>query len=162
MNTEFSEIYELFEALMQDHPDYFDLGVAMLDLTDKEIIKVINKKNLMTIKSTLPILQAQIVPQHDISFTNVDYDAEEFLFELNSLEKNLVAEAMRITVLKDGAMQLAETKLYVKGDIKTYSPNEGRKTYMNDFLQGYKRDFKGLITAYNLRIRGEGAYIFGY
>ena len=161
MNTEFSEIYELFENLMQDHPDYFELGVAVEELTQKEIVKIINKKNLQVIKTTLPILQLYLVPQHGVNFTEADYDGEEFLFELNSIEKRMVAEAMRITVLIDGAMQLAETRLYVKGDIKTYSPNEGRKSYM-DYLYNYKKDFKGLVASYNLRVRGEGAFIFGY
>ena len=49
MNTEFSEVYDLFETKMQNHPDYFEVGIGN-QLTDKEIVKIINKKNLMIIK----------------------------------------------------------------------------------------------------------------
>ena len=57
---------------------------------------------------------------------------------------------------------MAETKLYVKGDIKTYSPNEGRKTYMNDFLAEYRAAFEGNVNSYNLINRETGEYLYGY
>ena len=59
MNTEFSEVYDLFETKMQNHPDYFEVGIDN-QLTDKEIVKIINKKNLMIIKQALPVLQRMV------------------------------------------------------------------------------------------------------
>src|SRR5574344_726569 len=138
MNTEFSEVYDLFETKMQNHPDYFEVGIGN-QLTDKEIIKIINKKHLMIMKQALPVLQRMVNKNQPLNFLNCDYDSAAFNFELHYDEIELGAACMRLQVLETEGVKLAETKLYVKGDIKTYSPNEGRKTYMNDFLAEYRR-----------------------
>lgn len=161
MNTEFSEVYDMFETKMQNHPDYFEVGIGN-QLTDKEIVKIINKKNLMMIKQALPVLQRMVNKNQPVDFLNCDYDSEEFNFELHYDEIELVAECMRLQVLENEGVKLAETKLYVKGDIKTYSPNEGRKTYMNDFLAEYRASFEGKVNSYNLINRETGEYLYGY
>ena len=161
MNTEFSEIYELFEVKMQNHKDYFEVGCGS-SLADKEIIKIINQKNLLMIKQALPVLQRKINKKQPVNFLDCDYDSGEFNFELHDDEKELVAECMRIQVLENDGVKLAETSLYVKGDIKTYSPNEGRKTFMNDFLGNYKLAFEQKIADYNLVNRNTGEFLYGY
>lgn len=90
MNTPYSEIYELFQnRIIRDTTFFIKNG------TKEEIIEVAEYRMLQLMNQAIKeILLIKDKSNFEVNFLNKDDNSSEFLFELNEIEKNLIADFM--------------------------------------------------------------------
>lgn len=156
MNTPYSMVCDLFLDKITEDSDYFKydgLGI-------EETVDVINKRTISLMSRCLVSLQKQISPKHKIDFTDVDSDYEEFKWELNNKEIDLLSEKMVLQHYKEKKLKVAKFNMYVgSGTMKVFSPAEERRSYL-ELLSRIEADYNEVLSDYDMRIRGIGEFIY--
>ena len=140
--TQFEEIYDRFENKMEAFKGYFDISEG-LD------IDLINERNKSILYEAIDYFQERIVTGQKVDF--YDHDGMSFNFDLTSTEKSLLSDAMVLVAIEREASTLLETCLVLSSDAKSWSPNEGRKTFMDMW--------ETRMQKYNIRDRLTGEII---
>ena len=87
-----------------------------------------------------------------------DHDVMSFNFDLTSTEKSVLSDAMVLVAIEREASTLLETCLVLSSDAKSWSPNEGRKTFM-DMWETRRLNFENRLQKYNTHDRLTGEII---
>lgn len=147
--TQFEEIYDRFENKMEAFKGYFDISEG-LD------IDLINERNKSILYEAIDQFQEKIVSGQKVDF--YDHDGISFNFDLTSIEKSLLSDMMVLVAIEREASTLLETCLVLSSDAKSWSPNEGRKTFM-DMWESRRLNFENRMQKYNIRDRLTGEII---
>lgn len=154
--TPYSLVCDSFLDKISSDTDFFKYD----GLSAEETVEIINKRTLQLMISCLPNLQKEILTEHEISFLNKDDDMEEFNFELNDYEINLLSEKMVYEHYNQKKLKLSVFNKYIgSGTMKVFSPAEERRSYL-EFIENIKGHYLSVLEDYNIRVRGVGEFIY--
>ena len=147
--TQFEEVYDRFENKMESFKGYFDFSEDIAE-------DLINERNEGILYEAIDYFQERIVTGQKVDF--YDHDGMSFNFDLTSTEKSLLSDAMVLVAIEREASTLLETCLVLSSDAKSWSPNEGRKTFM-DMWETRRLNFENRLQKYNTHDRLTGEII---
>jgi hypothetical protein len=155
--TPYSNIYKRFERKIKKDISYFCYDGT----TEDEQIKIINKRNSDLLDDAVNELQPKVSIQQKVDFINKDDTLEQFDFDLITTEEDLISDLMIIKLFEEESIKLKELQKYLGNDIKTFSPAEERKTFM-DMLEIKQNRFEVKLGNYNSINRETGKYLMPY
>lgn len=152
MNTTFEEIYKIFFDKISKDKDFFQY----FNVSDEEALEIAQTRSESLLKSALVRIMNYCAP--DIDFYNYDDINNQFNFECTEIEKDLIAELMKEGLLQQDEMKLKVVHGYFNTkDLKTFSPANERKTFVEMLEKIYNRN-NAKIENYISKDRETGKY----
>lgn len=155
--TPYSKIIKRFERKIKKDISYFTYG----NLTEEQQLEIINRRSIDLLDDSIVEIQPQISIRQDVDFLDKDDDLEQFNFNLIPSEEDIISDLMIIKLFEEESIKLKELQKYLGNDIKAFSPNEERKTFM-DMLNQKQDKFDIKLGNYNSIDRGTGKYLLPY
>lgn len=96
-------------------------------LTEQQIEDIVRERSLEFLDSACD----EIEPQLDqLVLSNRDDSLEVFNDQLTRIEIDTISDMMKVIYMREPLIKLKEFQKYLGNDIKAWSPNEERKTYL--------------------------------
>lgn len=125
MATPFSDIYDEFYGLIERDESFFNY----FNLSNKEVSKIIDSRCLQYLKAATSRIMYTLDGGTD--FFDYDEDEEQFNFDLNPIEVQLIANLMFESYLKQDIAKLKAFEVnFTPTDLQVFSPSNSRKTFM--------------------------------
>lgn len=157
MNTPYLNITQRFERKIQKDKDYFIYN----NVTDEELLKILHRRSKDLLNDSLDELQLQIAIQQNLDLEDRDDILEIFNFELTKSEEDLISDLMVIKYFDEELIKLKAMQKYLGDDIKVFSPNAERKTYL-EMVKFKHSQFESKLANYNSIDRKTGKFLLAY
>lgn len=156
-NGSYKKVIDLFTNKISEDKEFF----CYYGLTDDEALEIINRRIKELLQLALNELQIKKAKKQDVNFLDVDFDNEEFGFELIDTEIDLISDLMEVKLFDKQMLKVKAVQKYLGDDIKIFSPNEERKTILE--LIDYKHSlFNRKLSDYNMIDRNTGDFLLAY
>lgn len=146
-------IDKFMKKILQDK-EYFCIDGA----TEEQLIGILNEKGKMLLEDAIYELQPMINQTQNVNFIDVDDIMEQFNIELTRTDIDIISDMMVVKYFDEGLIKVKALQKYLGDDIKIFSPNAERKTYME--MVSYKRAlFLKKLANYNTVDRLTGKFL---
>ena len=155
--TPYENVIDRFERKIKEDKSYFTYEGLTLD----EVLEIVNKRSIELLDDAIVEFQPMVAIQQNVDFFNKDDIMEQFKFNLTKVEEDLLSDLMVIKLYEEQSVRLKELQKYLGKDIKVFSPNEERQTFMSMLKDKYDR-FEAKVSKYNTIDRNTGKFLLAY
>jgi len=155
--TPYSNVIDRFIKKIKKDKEFFSYANA----TDEEVVEIINQRSKELLEDASDELQSLKCVEQDVDFLNRDETLETYSFDLITSEEILISELMVVNYFEEELIKLKAMQKYLGNDIKVFSPNAERKTYLE--MVKYKHTlFDSKLSDYNSIDRNTGKFLMAY
>ena len=155
--TPYSNVIDRFIKKIKKDKEFFSYANA----TDEEVVEIINQRSKELLEEASDELQSLKCVEQDVDFLNRDETLETYSFDLITSEEILISELMVVNYFEEELIKLKAMQKYLGNDIKVFSPNAERKTYLE--MVKYKHTlFDSKLSDYNSIDRNTGKFLMAY
>jgi uncharacterized protein YerC len=128
-------------------------------LTEQQVENIVIERSLEFLDSACDELDSQL---DQLILSNRNDSLECFDDELTRIEIDTISDMMKIIYMREPLVKLKEFQKYLGNDIKAWSPNEERKTYL-ELLHEIEKKMEIKIDKCNSidRISGKPRSLYG-
>ncbi|WP_346938176.1 hypothetical protein [uncultured Clostridium sp.] len=155
--TPYTNIFKRFSRKIKQDKSFFFYE----SITEEETLQIINQRSLDLLNDSIVEFQPQIAINQNVNMLDKDDDLQVFNFNLIPTEEDLISDLMVIKLFEEQSIRLKELQKYLGNDIKPFSPNEERKTFM-DMLDEKQNKFEIKVALYNSIDRNTGKFLLAY
>lgn len=123
MNTPYQNVIEKFIKKIKQDVKFFMYN----GLSEEQIENIVLERSLEFLDSACDELEPQL---DQLTLSNRDDSIQIFDDELTRIETDVISDMMKVMYMREPLIKLKEFQKYLGNDIKAWSPNEERKTYL--------------------------------
>lgn len=155
--TPYNNVIKRFTRKIKKDKEFF----CYRNLTEEQLLEVIQKRSIELLDDAVNEIQLQISIMQDVDFLNKDDDLQHFNFNLTTVEEDLISDLMVVKYFDEELVKLKATQKYLGDDIKIFSPNAERKTFL-EMVEFKHNKFEIKLGDYNSKHRITGEHLLAY
>lgn len=154
MSTPYNNVIKRFERKIKKDKEYFTYN----GLTDEQLLEILNRRSVELLDDAVSELQPQISIKQKVDLCDKDDTSQEFTDNLTNTEEDIISDLMVVKYFDEELIKLKAMQKYLGDDIKVFSPNAERKTFL-EMVDFKHSQFEKKLGNYNIRDRVTGEFL---